>query len=56
MIKKSKKILKVLIQYYYVGDIIQSDANITELVEGDENSSTFYLLQTDQLVTKIDES
>ena len=34
----------------------QPDANVTELVEGVKNSVTFYLLQTDQLVTKINGS
>ena len=30
--------------------------NVTELVEEMKNSATFYLLLTDQLVTKIDGS
>ena len=34
----------------------QSDANVTELLEEMKNSAMFYLLQTDQLVTKIDRS
>jgi len=33
----------------------QQDANVTELAEGNKISVTFYLLQADQSVTKIDE-
>ena len=34
----------------------QPDANITELAEGLKSNATFYLLQTNQLVTKINGS
>ena len=39
---------------YWLWKKKQPDANVTELIGEDEENVTFYLLQTDQLVTKID--